>query len=111
MDAQIPRLRPNYKQIYRDILAKKFPSKEKECEKLLQKEHLSALDVIELNRKIFGIVNAEVEHFNHRHRSYKRSDILQVLDYQKKHQLNNSQLATHFKLSRNTITKWKKMFV
>jgi hypothetical protein len=34
-----------------------------------------------------------------------------MLDYQKKNKLTNSQLAKHFKLSRNTVTKWKRLFV
>lgn len=45
---------------------------------------------------------------NQKFKSYKRSDILKILDYQKKHKLNNIQLAKHFKMSRNTITKYKK---
>ena len=102
---------PDYKAIYRDILHHKFPDKIKECLPLLDKKFLSTLDILTLNRRIFGNSNKESEQFNQKHRSYNKSDILQILDYQKKHQLNNSQLANHFKLSRNTIAKWKKMFL
>ena len=111
MDRQIQKLRPNYKQIYMDILSKKYPHKKDECEKLLEKKSLSALDVIELNKKIFGAGNQQSKKFNQSQRSYNRSDIFHILDYQKKHKLSNIQLAAHFNLSRNTITKWKKMFV
>ena len=101
---------PDYKQIYTDILNKKFPEKKEECKNFLKKANLSAIEIIELNKKLFGI-NKETEKFNQRHRSYSRSDILNILDYQKKYQLNNTELATHFKLSRNTITKWRKIFL
>lgn len=100
----------NYRQIYTDIINKNLPHKKKECKSLLQKENLSAIDIIELNKKIFGL-KKETESINQRHRSYSKTDIIQILEYQKKHKLNNSQLANHFSLSRNTIAKWKKMFL
>ena len=43
----------NYNKIYGDIIAKKCPQKKEECLTLLQKETLSAIDIIELNQKIF----------------------------------------------------------
>jgi PIN domain nuclease of toxin-antitoxin system len=101
---------PDYRQIYTDILNKKFAHKKDECEELLSKKILSAIDIIELNNKIFG-KNTETEKFNQRYRSYNKSSILKILDYQKEHQINNSELAKHFNLSRNTVTKWKKLFL
>ncbi|WP_276963676.1 helix-turn-helix domain-containing protein [Chryseobacterium sp.] len=101
---------PNYRLIYNDILKKKFPEKLNECLPILQKERLSSLDVLELNKRIFGTAEKEKSLANQRCRSYKKSDILKILDYQKKNKLNNIQLANHFKLSRNTLTKWKKIF-
>ena len=101
----------NYTAIYKDILNKKFPHKKEECQTLLGKRKLSAIDILKLNTKIFGIPHKEMETENQKHSSYSKSDILQMLDYQKKHKLNNSQLAKHFKLSRNTVAKWKKMFL
>ena len=100
----------NYNKIYGDIIAKKYPQKKEECLTLLQKETLSAIDIIELNKRIFKD-NKETEHINQKYRSYNKSDILKILDYQKKHKFNNSQLALHFKLSRNSVAKWKKMFL
>lgn len=105
MDQQTQITKPNYKRIYTDILRNKYPEKEGECISLLRKKNLSSLEIIRLNEKIFGSDN------NSNLRSYHKSDIFQILDYQKEHNLNNSQLANHFKLSRNTITKWKKMFL
>ncbi|MDF2553960.1 MAG: uncharacterized protein K0R77_3235 [Chryseobacterium sp.] len=98
---------PDYKRIYSDIISKKYPSRKLDCTDLLEKSDLSVLDIIELNRKIFG---SKSQQFNQKHRSYKQSDILEILNYQKKHMINNTQLAKHFKISRNTIAKWKKLF-
>ncbi len=100
----------NYKAIFSDIIEKRHSNKRGLCETLLAKKHLSAIDVLELNQRIFG-TDKPTESFNQRHRSYSKSDILKILDYQKKHHLNNSQLATHFGLSRNSIAKWKKTFL
>lgn len=101
---------PNYKQIYLDILNKKFPNKKAECKVILSKSSVSGIDIIAINKIIFG-TNEEINSFNRKHRSYSKSDILKILDYQKKNNLNNSQLANHFKLSRNTIAKWKNIFI
>lgn len=103
-------MRPDYHNIYTDIINKKHPDKKEVCKFLLEKEYLSSMDIIELNKKIFGLHDKQTEVFNQKHRSYEESDILQILNYQKKHKCNNKQLANHFKLSRNTVTKWKKMF-
>lgn len=100
----------NYRQIFMDILDAKYPEKKEECLSLLKNENLSAIDIIKLNHKIFGKADKETEVFNQKHRSYSKSAILKILDYQKKNNLNNLQLANHYKLSRNTITKWKKLF-
>ena len=101
---------PNYKLIFSDILDKKYPEKKKECEDLLRKNDLSVLNILELNQKIFG-VNKDTQIFNQKCRAYKKSDILQILDYQKNNNLTNTELANHFKISRNTISKWKKVFL
>lgn len=98
---------PDYKLIYSDILIKKFPHKQEKCKTLLNKSNLSVLNIIELNTIIFG----KSDNTSQKHRSYRKSDILMILDYQKKNKLNNTQLANHFKLSRNSISKWKKIFL
>jgi len=110
MDRKVQNLRPDYIRIYTDIINKKKPDKKGECKNLLRKEELSVLDILELNRKIFGNLDKEIEMINQKFRSYQESDILQILDYQRKNNLNNIQIANHFKTSRNTIAKWKKLF-
>lgn len=102
---------PNYKRIYIDIIEKMHPDKEKLCKSLLNKTNLSILDIISLNDIIFENKDKETLIFNQMHRSYDENAILDILEYQRKNKLNNTQLANHFKLSRNTVTKWKKHFM
>lgn len=101
----------NYSEIFKDILDSKYPEKKQECFPLLKKRNLSSIDILKINRKIFLVEETENNSSNNRLRSYNKSDIAAILDFQKKHKLNNSQLANHFKISRNTITKWKKLFL
>ncbi|WP_312553757.1 helix-turn-helix domain-containing protein [Empedobacter brevis] len=110
MDREIQIKQPDYKQIFLDILEKKYPTKKEKCWPILNQDCLSVLDIIRLNKIIFD-TDKENEEFNQKHRSYNKSTILKILDYQKKYNLNNSQLAHHFNLSRNTVAKWKKMFL
>jgi DNA-binding transcriptional regulator YiaG len=100
--------RPDYRKIYTDILTLKYPDKKEACEKFLFKNELTAIDIININKKIFG--NDDYKNLNQKHKSYHKSDIIKILEYQKNNQLNNSQLASHFNMSRNTISKWKKNF-
>ncbi|MBE4948131.1 transposase [Chryseobacterium culicis] len=99
---------PYYKKIYTDILTMKFPEKIDECNSILSKEELGILDIIQLNQRIFG--SEEISSENQRLRSYDDETVIQILEYQKKYRLNNTQLSNHYKLSRNTITKWKNHF-
>jgi hypothetical protein len=105
------REQPNYKSIYTDIILKKFPEKKDISKFILKKDELSILDIIKINEIISENSDKETVHFNQTLRSYDQSCIFEILDYQKKNKLNNSQLALHFKLSRNTVTRWKKLFI
>ena len=102
-------MRPDYKKIFTDILHTKYPEKIKCCEKLLQKEILSVEEVILINELIFGKNKTGIQ-TNQRFRSYDPSSILKILDFQRLNKLNNRELAAHYQLSRNTISKWKKIF-
>ncbi|MBE4948459.1 helix-turn-helix domain-containing protein [Chryseobacterium culicis] len=101
---------PDYKKIYEDILVK-YPTKKEQCETILSKTVFSVKDVITINNIIFPKADQETQFANQRHRSYDKTSILEILDYQTKNKLNNSELARHFKLSRNTVAKWKKQFL
>ncbi|WP_228438983.1 helix-turn-helix domain-containing protein [Chryseobacterium pennae] len=92
-----------------DIL-EKLPQKKKNCMPILNKSIMSTMDIIKLNKLIFGI-NRESEKENQKHRSYVETDILHILDYQTKHKLTNTSLAQVFKLSRNTVAKWKRIYI
>lgn len=100
---------PDYYKIYKDIILKKYPDK-KDLLKYL-KNKMSSLDVIYLDQLIFDNAELETEQNNQTHRSYDRDTINYILNYQKKNKLSNQVLANQFKLSRNTVTKWKKVFV
>ena len=101
---------PNYKLIYQDMIKKKYPQKEIQCHNILNKDELSILDVMELNKIIFDNENKESQRFNQKLRSYNKATILEILNYQKVNNLNNTQIAIQFNLSRNSIGKWKKLF-
>ncbi|MGE8432110.1 helix-turn-helix domain-containing protein [Chryseobacterium joostei] len=111
MDRKIQKtiLKPDYKRIYNDLIDKKYPKKKIEFKSMLEKKTLSTLDIIELNQRIFG--KEEYSILNQKHRSYDKKTILEILDYQKINKLNNKQLALKFNMSRNTIGKWKKIFL
>lgn len=101
---------PDFAKIYKDIISKKFPEKAEKCRPVLSKKVLTVLDIIKLNQIIFGVCDYQTEKFNQKHKSYDPTSIMEILDYQKKFKLNNFQLADHFKISRNSVTRWKKIF-
>ncbi|MDC8099468.1 helix-turn-helix domain-containing protein [Chryseobacterium rhizosphaerae] len=101
----------NYQKIYKDLIMKKFPEKMQEYDSFLLKDEFTGLDVIKINNLIFGDQSGSVQKLNQKLRSYNKHTILKIMDYQKRYKLNNSQLALHFNMSRNTIAKWKKQFV
>lgn len=100
---------PDYKRIYTDILELKFPDKTEQCRPILNKAVLTELDILALNEKIFGKKTIRGDYKEY-HRAYSETGIRQILNYQKKHLLTNLQLADKFGMSRNTITRWKKIF-
>ncbi|WP_390450607.1 helix-turn-helix domain-containing protein [Chryseobacterium sp. Alg-005] len=102
--------RPDYHKIYSDIIQLRYPEKEKYCQVILSQNPISELEVIKLNDIIFSQQENENQISNQRHRAYNEQVILKILNYQKKNRLNNTQLAIHFNLSRNTVAKWKKIY-
>ncbi|MDV7699278.1 helix-turn-helix domain-containing protein [Chryseobacterium soli] len=101
---------PDYRRIYSDLVSENYPDKKEEYKSFLDKKDFSILDVITFNKILFREENKNTFIFNQKHRSYNESSIMKILDYQKKNKLNNTQLAAHFKLSRNSVTKWNRLF-
>lgn len=101
----------NYKALYTDMINKKFPEKTRLCQNILKKKKVSVLDAIKMNDLLFPQKSLEDEQFNQKHKSYMEDDIMKILDYQRKHNLTNTQIALKYKLSRNTVAKWKKIFL
>ncbi|MGG5207675.1 helix-turn-helix domain-containing protein [Chryseobacterium sp. MIQD13] len=101
---------PDYRKIYQDMIALKYPEKKEICREILSKADLTGLDIIKLNHLIFGSTSKSSFLSNQKHRSYDESSILEILAFQKKNGHSNTYVAKHFKLSRNTIAKWKKKY-
>lgn len=68
------------------------------------------IDFLKISRIISDHPDSAEMHFNQQHRSYDKKAVMEILEYQKKNRLNNTQVAEHFKMSRNTIAKWKQIF-
>jgi len=100
---------PNYKLIFTDILDQKYPHKKEYCKNILNKTEINEFDVIKLTHIIFGN-KSKVPTINQKFKAYNKSTILEILRYQTQNNLNNSQTANHFNLSRNTVSKWRKHF-
>lgn len=110
MDGKIQRIvKPNYKKIYEDLIKYKYPEKIEACRSFFEKSELNFIDVININSIISKTANTKSG--NQKYRAYDKSAIIHILEYQKKNKLTNIQTSIHFKISRNTIGKWKKIFV
>lgn len=104
-------MKPDYKQIYTDMINEKFPDKMSDPLVKNKLDHLlMAVDVLKFDRFIFGETDYNATGNNERLRAYDENSILNILNYQKKHKLSNTQTAIHFRLSRNSIAKWKTIY-
>ncbi len=92
------------------MITLKYPHKLKECKKILQKKEISTIDVISLQGILFGSENISTGQSNQRHKSYDPETVQKILKFQIEKNLSNVQLARHFKMSRNTVGTWKKLF-
>lgn len=101
--------KPDYRKIYEDLINKEFLHKKEECRSFFEKQNITALDILQINNQLFGLQKKDTEVFNQNHRSYDVESILRILQYQEKYSLNNTELANKFKISRNTVAKWKKI--
>ncbi len=100
-------MKPDYIKIFTDIINLKFPEKKNICEKFEGKGHLNSLEVLKINNLIFGDSKL-YKRDNLKFKAYDKETIQKILSYQENNNLTNSELAQHFKLSRNTVALWKK---
>ncbi len=94
---------PNYSALYFDLataLGKTLSESERNRIAHIHK----SVDILQVNELLFG---SSISKETQQMRTYKQEDRDYILAYQKKEKLNNIQTANHFKMSRNTIAKWK----
>lgn len=103
--------RPNYQQLYADMIRDKYPEKEKLCTGLLKKKNWIALDVIAINKILFDINKKDSDKdLDKKHRAYDTESILKILRYQYENELTNVDTVELYGISKNTLTKWKKAY-
>ncbi|GAA5087029.1 hypothetical protein GCM10023210_09540 [Chryseobacterium ginsengisoli] len=101
-------MKPNYTKIYLDLI--KYKKKEDTVSDSLLKKIKNiemANDVFEVERELFGN-NGFID--NQKLKSYDEMTIKIFLNYQKQNSLTNMELSDQYKISRNTIAKWKKIY-
>ncbi len=103
--------RPFYRKLYTDLIRDKYPDMEPACSVYLQKENWTAPDVIQVNELLFGNKERAGISIDKKHRAYDEQSIRKILIYQFKNKMNNKEVACKYGLSRNTLAKWKKLFV
>ncbi|MBL1221919.1 helix-turn-helix domain-containing protein [Chryseobacterium sp. L7] len=101
----------DYRLIYTDIIAELFPEKADDPKIKNRLDNLNTtVDILKMNVLVFGQPEYAVEFKNQRLRSYDEGSVREILSYQNKNKLTNTETANHFKISRNTIAKWKAVF-
>ncbi|ROH97483.1 hypothetical protein BCF50_2330 [Chryseobacterium daecheongense] len=103
-------MRPNYNKIYHDMLKKEHPEKLKDpsIRRLLSKLHTTE-DILKFNDKLFT-QSREKQQNNQKLKTYDKQTMLKLLQYQDKHGFSTSYMSKKYKISRTTITKWRKTF-
>lgn len=102
---------PDYKRIYRDLIAIEFPDKINDTKFFFSKcGNWSNSDVLKFHRFLYNTKEGYVTD-NNKHKSYDKETIIEILEYQRKNNLNNLETSKHFGVSRNSITKWRKIFL
>lgn len=102
---------PDFKLIYTDIINEKFPEKINDplIRNKLETLH-TAVDVLKFNILVFGESDYTILSKSQRLRSYDEASIREILDYQRKNKLTNTETGNHFRVSRNTIARWRSFF-
>lgn len=99
---------PNYKKIYHDMLMASNPSKLDIKEVANKINNIkAAIDVTNLNEMLFGSNVQSTNEINQNLKAYDEQSVMKILRYQKEYKLNNTQTAITFKLSKNTLCRWR----
>ncbi|KQS91834.1 hypothetical protein ASG21_05075 [Chryseobacterium sp. Leaf394] len=102
-------MKPNYTRIYLDLI--KYRQKENLVSDSVLKKIYNikmANDIFEIERALFGNNNFAD---NQKLKSYDETTVKIVLNHQRKNKLSNLELSNKYKISRNTIAKWKKIYI
>lgn len=105
--------RTGYLNIYRDfILSQQTIPTEKKLQLLDKVNRVKNFKhIIELNLDIKTILNSPYDIKEYQKlKSYDKAYIMYILEQQTKFNLSDTEIARTFKMSRNTIAKWKKVF-
>ena len=105
----------NYISLYTDFINDNNSLQNKTKIKLLKhinnQQELSVKKIIKINSIIKNdIASGKNNKKTQQLKAYDYDFVQQTLDYQKKYNLSNNNISIEFKLSRNTIAKWKKHF-
>lgn len=101
-------MKPNYTRIYLDLI--KYKNKENlVSEALVEKiKNIKFVnDVLEIEKELFKNDNLE---YNQKLKCYDETTVKGFLRYQKANNMTNVELSDQYKISRNTIAKWKKIY-
>lgn len=69
---------------------------------------MSIIGVLRFNKLLFG--NESIQNkTNNQYKAYDLDTVVYILEYQKEFNLSNTEISIMFSVSRNTITRWKKL--
>ncbi|WP_419868654.1 helix-turn-helix domain-containing protein [Chryseobacterium sp. CT-SW4] len=103
-------MRPNYTKIYEDLIRLECPEKLTEPTIKKQLQNLNTCeDILNFNEKIFKQSKQSLKD-NQKLKTYDRKTMLKLLQYQKQHGFSTNYMSKKYKISRTTLTKWRKTF-
>lgn len=71
---------------------------------------MSIIGVLRFNKLLFG--NESIQNkTNNQYKAYDLDTVVYILEYQKEFNLSNTEISIMFSVSRNTITRWKKLYL
>jgi|SRR5690606_7439334 len=101
---------PDYQKIYKEITERFHPDKMDKVKTYIQKEEWTSFDVITVSNILINKKKIHGQRIDRQHKAYDEHTIKAILKHQKEYGMNNSEAARFFKISRNTIISWKKIY-